>query len=150
MVELAITLGLIFSLLSYEFFGVAAGGIIVPGYIALQLGSVERLAGIFIVSGITFLIVKILGRYTFLYGHRQMVVSLLVGGLLANFSRYFLSFEIGTSTIELHAVGWVIPGLIGYWFARQGIFKTIAALMITAVLVRLIVIISFNGQLIPA
>ncbi len=35
MVELAITLGLIFSLLSYEVFGLAAGGIVVPGYIAL-------------------------------------------------------------------------------------------------------------------
>ena len=43
MVELAITLGLIFSLLSYEVFGLAAGGIVVPGYIALQLSQPDRL-----------------------------------------------------------------------------------------------------------
>ena len=67
MVELAITLGLIFSLLSYEIFGLAAGGIIVPGYIALQLSQPDRLSGIIVVSLVTYLFIKILGNYTFLY-----------------------------------------------------------------------------------
>jgi hypothetical protein len=57
MVELAITLGLIFSLLSYEVFGLAAGGIVVPGYIALQLAQPDRLAGIILVSLSTYLII---------------------------------------------------------------------------------------------
>ena len=89
MIELAITLGLIFSLLSYEVFGLAAGGIVVPGYIAFQLSSPERLIGILVVSLLTYLIIKVLGRYTFLYGRRQMVMALLIGGLLANFSDIF-------------------------------------------------------------
>ena len=83
MVELAITLGLIFSLLSYEVFGLAAGGIVVPGYIALQLSQPDRLIGIILVSLSTYLIIKILGHYTFLYGRRQMVICLLVGCLLS-------------------------------------------------------------------
>ena len=58
MIELAITLGLIFSLLSYEVFGLAAGGIVVPGYIALQLSHPDRLIGIVGVSLLTFLIIK--------------------------------------------------------------------------------------------
>ena len=53
MIELAITLGLVFSLLSYEVFGLAAGGIVVPGYIALQLSHPDRLAGIIGVSLLT-------------------------------------------------------------------------------------------------
>jgi poly-gamma-glutamate biosynthesis protein PgsC/CapC len=149
MVEVAITLGLIFSLLSYEIFGLAAGGIVVPGYIALQLSHPERLLGILIVSLVTYLIIKVLGKYTFLYGRRQMVLSLLIGSLLAIFSREFLHLNIGSETIELHAVGWVIPGLIAHWFGKQGVFKTIAALFISSVLVRLILIIIFNGALIP-
>jgi poly-gamma-glutamate biosynthesis protein PgsC/CapC len=149
MVELAITLGLIFSLLSYEVFGLAAGGIIVPGYIALQLSQPDRLFGIIIVSLVTYLFIKILGNYTFLYGRRQMVVCLLVGCLLANFSRHFLLIDVTTSTVQLQAVGWVIPGLIAHWFGKQGIYRTLCVLFITSVLVRLLVIILFNGELLP-
>lgn len=149
MIELAITLGLILSLLSYEVFGLAAGGIVVPGYIALQLNHPDRLAGILGVSLLTFLIIKMLGKYTFLYGRRQMVLSLLIGCLLANFSRYFLSLNIASTTLELQAVGWVIPGLIAHWFAKQGIFKTISVLFVSSVLVRLILILVFAGALLP-
>lgn len=150
MVELSVTLGLVFSLLSYEVFGLAAGGIVVPGYIALQLSKPDRLAGIVIVSLITFLIIKLLSNYTFLYGRRQMVMCLLVGCLLANFSRHYLMIDVTSSTLQLQAVGWVIPGLIAHWFGKQGIFKTLAVLFITSVLVRLIVILLFNGELFPA
>jgi len=149
MVELAITLGLIFSLLSYEIFGLAAGGIIVPGYIALQLSQPDRLIGIIIVSLVTYLFIRILGNYRFLYGRRQMVVCLLVGCLLANFSRHFLLIDVTTSTVQLQAVGWVIPGLIAHWFGKQGIYRTLCVLFITSVLVRLLVIILFNGELLP-
>ena len=149
MIELAITLGLIFSLLSYEIFGLAAGGIVVPGYIALHLTHPDRLIGIVGVSLLTFLIIKVLGHYTFLYGRRQMVVALLIGCLLANFSRYFLHLDLGATTIELQAVGWVIPGLIAHWFAKQGVFKTISVLFISSVLVRMILILFFAGALLP-
>jgi gamma-polyglutamate biosynthesis protein CapC len=149
MVELAVTLGLILSLLSYEVFGLAAGGIVVPGYIALQLSEPDRLIGILLVSLATFLIIKALGKYTFLYGRRQMVLSLLVGCLLANFSREFLLIDMTTSAVQLQAVGWVVPGLIAHWFGKQGIYRTLCVLLITSVLVRLFVIILFNGELFP-
>ena len=149
MIEIAITIGLVFSLLSYEVFGLAAGGIVVPGYIALQLSHPDRLLGILVVSLVTFLIIKGLGRYTFLYGRRQMVLSLLIGALLANFSRYFMNIDIASTTLELQAVGWVIPGLIAHWFGKQGVFKTLSVLFITSVLARLILILIFAGALLP-
>jgi gamma-polyglutamate biosynthesis protein CapC len=149
MIELAITLGLVFSLLSYEVFGLAAGGIVVPGYIALQLTHPDRLIGIVLVSLLTFLIIKALSKYTFLYGRRQMVLSLLIGCLLAYFSRYFLRVDIGGSSLELQAVGWAIPGLIAHWFGKQGVFKTISVLFIASVLVRVSVILIFAGALLP-
>jgi len=149
MIELAITLGLILSLLSYEVFGLAAGGIVVPGYIALHLSHPDRLIGVVAVSLLTYLIIKVLSNYTFLYGRRQMVLSLLIGCLLANFSRYFLTIDIASTTMELQAVGWVIPGLIAHWFAKQGIFKTLSVLFVSSVLVRLILILFFMGSLLP-
>jgi hypothetical protein len=78
-----------------------------------------------------------------------MVLSLLIGGLLANFSRYFMSIDIASGAIELQAVGWVIPGLIAHWFGKQGVFKTLNVLFITSVLVRLILIVFFAGALLP-
>lgn len=149
MIELAITLGLILSLLSYEVFGLAAGGIVVPGYIALQLSHPDRLIGIVGVSLVTYIIIKVLGNYTFLYGRRQMVLCLLIGCLLATFSRHFLTFNMGSTTLELEAVGWVIPGLIAHWFAKQGIFKTISVLFVSSVLVRLVLVLIFAGALLP-
>ena len=149
MIELAITLGLVLSLLSYEIFGLAAGGIVVPGYIALQLSHTDRMAGVLLVSLLTFLIVKVVSNYTFLYGRRQMVVCLLIGALLANFSRQFLTLNVASTTIELTAVGWVVPGLIAHWFGKQGIFKTVCALLVTSVVVRLVVIALFDGDLLP-
>lgn len=149
MIEVAITLGLVFSLLSYEVFGLAAGGIVVPGYIALQLSHPDRLIGIVVVSLLTYLIIKTLSKYTFLYGRRQMVLSLLIGCLLANFSRHFMMFDFASTSLELAAVGWVIPGLIAHWFAKQGVFKTVSVLFITSVLVRLILIVVFVGALLP-
>ena len=83
MIEIGITLGLIFSLLAYEVFGLAAGGIVVPGYIALQLAHPERLVGVFVVSLITFLIIKAISYYTFMYGRRQMVLSILIMRVVA-------------------------------------------------------------------
>ncbi len=149
MIELSVTLGLIFSLLSFEVFGLAAGGIVVPGYMALMLSNPDRLIGIFIVSVLTYLIVRGIGNITFLYGRRQMVLSILIGCLIAIFSRNFLYLELSSGLLQLKAVGWVVPGLIAHWYARQGIFRTIAVLLITAVLVRLIVILLFNGDLLP-
>lgn len=150
MVELAITLGLVFSLLSYEVFGLAAGGIIVPGYIALQLAQPDRLAGIIVVSLVTFLIIKVLGNHIFLYGRRQMVLCLLIGCLLAIFSRHYLLFDVTTGIVQLQAVGWVIPGLIAHWFCKQGVYRTLCVMFIASVLVRFLVIILFGGELLPS
>lgn len=149
MVEVAITLGLVLSLLAYEAFGLSAGGLVVPGYIALQLGAPERLAGVFLVALVTWGILKLVSRFAFVFGRRQLVLSVLIGCLLSIASRNLLDFEIGLSTIELYAVGWVVPGLIANWFSKQGVLSTVCTLLISAVLVRFAVILVFAGALLP-
>lgn len=149
MVELAIVLGLVFSLIVHEVFGLAAGGMIVPGYIALQLASPGQLIGLFVVSLITWGILKLIGRTTFLFGRRQLAFSVLVGCLLAVASRRFFDIELDLATVELRAVGWVIPGLIAHWYTKQGVVQTTCVLVLTATLVRLVVILSFGGAPLP-
>ncbi|MEM8963877.1 MAG: poly-gamma-glutamate biosynthesis protein PgsC [Acidobacteriota bacterium] len=149
MVEVAITLGLVLSLVAYEAFGLAAGGLVVPGYIALQLGTPGKLAGVLIVALLTMGIIKIVARYTFIFGRRQLVLSVLIGCLLSIASRNFLYFDIGLDAVELYAIGWVVPGLIANWFLKQGIVTTLCALAITSTLVRFLVILLFGGALLP-
>ncbi len=67
--------------------------------------------------------------------------------------KFFKTIFINRFNINLYnlvaGIGWVVPGLIAHWFGKQGVFKTISVLFITAVIVRLLVIIIFNGELIP-
>ena len=149
MIELSVTLGIIISLFFIEKFGMAAGGIIIPGYVALQLTTIDRLIGLIVIAFITFLIIKLISKFTFLFGRRQMVVALLIGTILSIVSHHFLIFNTPNSTVELSAIGWVIPGLIAHWAAKQGFAKTMAMLAITSVIVRLVVIMCFLGQTLP-
>lgn len=148
MIEAAIAIGLVLSLFFIDSFGLAAGGIVVPGYFALQLSDPLSIVATFIIAIITSLIVKFIGNYSFLYGRRQMVLSLLVGLILSLISHNFLSFNVAENTFQLAALGWVIPGLIAHWMVKQGIVKTISMLMITSVIVRFSVILMYNGSLI--
>jgi gamma-polyglutamate biosynthesis protein CapC len=147
MIELAITVGIVLSLFFIEAFGLAAGGIIIPGYIALQLTNLDKMLGTVVISLATYLILHLISKFTFLFGRRQMVVALLIGTSLSIISHHYLAFNTSSSTVEFSAVGWVIPGLIAHWAAKQGFVKTIAMLSITSILVRFIVILCFSGSL---
>ena len=148
MIELAITLGIVLSLFFIEAFGLAAGGVIIPGYIALQLTHPDHMLGTVITSFATYLIIMLISKFTFLFGRRQMVVALLVGTLLSILSHNLLVFNTNDSTAEFSAIGWVIPGLMAHWAAKQGYIKTISMLAVTSIVVRFAVIICFNGALI--
>ncbi len=147
MIELAITLGIVLSLFFIEAFGLAAGGVIIPGYIALQLNNPDKLVGTIAISLATYLIILLISKFTFLFGRRQMVVALLVGTVLSILSHHLFIFNTNSSTVEFSAIGWVIPGLIAHWSAKQGYVKTIAMLAITSIIVRLAVILCFGGAL---
>ena len=148
MVETAIAIGLVLSLFFIDSFGLAAGGIVVPGYFALQLSNPWSILATFVIAIITSLIVKLIGQYSFLYGRRQMVLSLLIGLILALISHNFMSFNVADNTFQLEALGWVSPGLIAHWMAKQGIVKTVSMLIISSVIVRFSVILFYNGTLI--
>ncbi len=149
MIELAVTLGILMSLMFTELIGLAAGGIVIPGYIALQLGHPDRLVGTLLVSLITYLIIKGLSKYMFLFGRRQLVLAILIGTLLSILSHHFMVFNLSASTVEFRAVGWIVPGLLAHWSVKQGYVKTIAMLSVTSILVRFFVILIYAGEAFP-
>ena len=132
-----IGIGMVLSLFLTETLGVTAGGIIVPGYIAMNLENPERLVITFGVSIITFLLIKLLSQYIMIYGKRRLVLALLIGFLLGYLSRSENMITAGLGTTEFMVIGNIIPGLIANWMDRQGVLRTISTIIITAGITKL-------------
>jgi poly-gamma-glutamate biosynthesis protein PgsC/CapC len=145
----AVGIGIVISLLLTETVGLAAGGIVVPGYIAYNLHNFAHVIGTMLVAIITWLIVKLLQEIMLIYGRRLLVMSILVGYILGHISKLFPPIELGRALLDLSAIGYVIPGLIAYWIERQGVYRTFTTMIVAAVLVRLILAALSGGKVIP-
>jgi poly-gamma-glutamate biosynthesis protein PgsC/CapC len=132
-----IGIGMVLSLFLTETLGVTAGGIIVPGYIAMNLENPERLVITFGISIITFLLIKLLSRYIMVYGKRRLVLALLIGFLLGYLSRSGNIITAGLGTTDFMVIGNIIPGLIANWMDRQGVLRTISTVLITSGITKL-------------
>jgi len=132
-----IGIGMVLSLFLTETMGVTAGGIIVPGYIAMNLENPERLVITFGVSIITFLLIKLISQYIMIYGKRRLVLALLIGFLLGYLSRSENMITASLDSTEFIVIGNIIPGLIANWMDRQGVLRTISTVLITAGITKL-------------
>ena len=144
MIEIAIGLGVAFSLVFHEVFGLAAGGIVVPGYIALNFNNPYSIAVTLIVALLVCGCVRVIGNFVFVYGRRRMVLAVLLGFLLGYLSRQVLPAL--SADVRLEAIGYIIPGLIANWMERQGVYKTITTVLMGGALVRLMVIVVMWGR----
>jgi poly-gamma-glutamate biosynthesis protein PgsC/CapC len=145
-IEAAVGLGVIISLIFTELLGASAGGIVVPGYIALYLDKPYQILGTLIVSLLTWGIIRIIGSFTLLFGKRRMVLSILIGFILGWLSRNLIFYNTTVYDLQMQSIGYIVPGLIANWFERQGFWKTISTMTIAAVLVKLILMIIFAGE----
>ena len=107
---LAIGLGMVISLFLTETLGVMAGGIIVPGYIALHLHEPTMVIGTFIISLFTYGLVILLSKIMLIYGRRRLILSLLIGFLIG-----YLCNHLMLSDVPL--IGSFFKGNFRYHFA---------------------------------
>lgn len=147
---LAIGIGLTTNLLLSEIFGLAAGGVVVPGYLALHLDRPIPLALTLGIAALTFGFVRALSTHTILYGRRRISIAILAGYVLsvafAELVEPTVYHEMAARVEMLPAgpiavIGYVIPGLIAVWFDRQGVRQTLLSMFIGASLVRLALIV---------
>ena len=131
-------IGMVLSLLATETLGVTAGGLIVPGYIALNLDDPIKLIMTFSVSILTYYIVRFSGKYILIYGKRRLVFTLLLGFLLGYVTHYFSDNAFWDEKFVV--VGNIIPGLIANWMDRQGVLRTMSIVLIISSITRLIII----------
>lgn len=146
MLPQAVGTGLVVALIFGELFGITAGGMVVPGYIALALIAPTRVAGTIAVGILVYLLVRLLSRFTLLYGRRRFAVTILLGFFLGLGLENILRADITGTHAEFRAIGFIIPGLIAEWMDHQGVTVTVAGLITVAVLTRLILVAVFGSE----
>jgi poly-gamma-glutamate biosynthesis protein PgsC/CapC len=140
----SIAIGLVVSLLFTELFGLTAGGMVVPGYLALSLDEPASVVLTLAAAITTFFIVKGISKVAIVYGRRRIVLMILFGFIIGGLIR---AVPVAAATMssapemigghDASVIGFIIPGLIALWFDRQGIVETVSILLTTSIVVRL-------------
>jgi gamma-polyglutamate biosynthesis protein CapC len=153
----SIGIGLAVSLLFSEMFGLAAGGMVVPGYIALYLNRPFDVILTVLAALLAYFIVHLMSTFLILYGKRRTVLMIIMGYLVRALFEQIpfyssnplleLSQKISSAPSDFSVVGFVIPGLIAIWMDRQGVIETLSALITSAVAVRLMLMLVFGQEL---
>ncbi|MCA9621151.1 MAG: poly-gamma-glutamate biosynthesis protein PgsC [Myxococcales bacterium] len=134
---ISVGIGLVLGLAASELLGLASGGLIVPGYLALYLLKPMQLLATFIVAFATLATARLIASFLIVHGRRRTALMILLGYLLG-----MLLGEAGMVTDQLTTIGFIIPGLIAIWMDRQGVPQTLSALFSVSVAVRLVLVIA--------
>ncbi len=154
--SVAIGLGLVVSIVFTEIFGLAAGGMVVPGYVAMHLHRPAVLITTLVAAIATWAVVHALSTVLIVYGRRRTALMILIGylfGAAFGLATHAIVPQTGTAAmsvtsgpgLELTVIGYIIPGLIAIWVDRQGLVETISTLLTASVVVRLVMILIFGG-----
>lgn len=147
---LSIGIGLIVGLLFVEFIGLYAGGMVVPGYLALDMHTPGNIVLTLIDAIIIYAIMQILSNFLIIYGRRRIALIVLIAFLLGVtmrnlFSSWFMVNSLGQAYT---VIGYIIPGLIALSIERQGLVETITSLISASIIVRLLLILTIGPMLI--
>jgi poly-gamma-glutamate biosynthesis protein PgsC/CapC len=146
-VSLSIGLGLVVSLVFSELLGLTAGGMVVPGYVALYLDRPLIIIFTLLISYLTYFVVHSMSAVMIIYGRRRTVLMILVGFAMGALVRSVGSLELPMASVDLNIIGYIIPGLIAIWIDRQGLIESFSALIIASVLVRIALILITGGEI---
>lgn len=153
LLTVAIGIGLCVSLLFSELFGLAAGGMVVPGYIAVFLDRPADILLTILASVVTYFIVHLLSTFIIVYGRRRTVLMILVGYIVRMLME-FIPFDSFASVAVLASgepsfsvIGFIIQGLIAIWIDRQGMIETLSALIAASVAIRLVLILIYGMEI---
>lgn len=134
---LVVAIGLVVSLLFTEVLGIAPGGIIVPGYLALHMQEPVKILVTFLVAYLTYFIVTVLATVTIVYGRRRTVLMILVAFLLGTLVRIGFDQSPLIAPFEIDVIGYIVPGLIAIWLDRQGPMVTYMSSITATIVTRL-------------
>ena len=140
--SLSIGIGLLVSLIFVGTLGLMTGGMVVPGYLALAMSQPGTVALTLVDALIIFGFIRLLSQFLIIYGRRRIAIIILFAfiwgvALRALFGSYYAVSMFGDT---YSVIGFIIPGLIALSMDRQGGIETLTALLISAALIRMILI----------
>ncbi len=141
MVIEALFIGLVVGFLFYELTGVSPGGVVAPGYIALSILFPERILATLILALIVWIVLFVASRYLLLYGRRTLLFAVVLGFSLTVLVDMYI-MPMPSMPVDIRAIGFVIPGLIGNEMRKQGPLRTLAAIAIVTVCTYLVLILA--------
>ncbi|MGL5191156.1 MAG: poly-gamma-glutamate biosynthesis protein PgsC [Cetobacterium sp.] len=136
--ESIVIIGVLLSILFYEVSELSPGGLIVPGYFALFSNDHKRILATILVAFLVLVAVRFLEKYLIIYGRRRFAIYIIITFLLKRFMGE-LDFEI---LIGGEVIGLLIPAILAQDLDRNGVKKTLPALLILTGVIKSIIIIS--------
>lgn len=132
MYDQIILLGVIVSVLFFEWTGLSPAGLIVPGYFVLSLHSPARIVCTLAVSLLAALAARLLSRVTILYGRRRFAALILLAAAIQALA------SVTGLPFRADVIGILIPGIIARDFDRQGVIKSLLSLAVVTALLALL------------
>lgn len=119
-----ILLGVIVSILYAELTGYTPAGLVVPGYMVIQLKSPERIIATLVIALLAYFICRLLSNVVILYGRRSFAAMVLVSSAL--------HWALGLLAGGLYPgmIGCLVAGIMGRDFERQGIWQSLVSMVI--------------------
>lgn len=147
---LSIGIGLIVGLVFVSLLGLSTGGMVVPGYFALEMGAPDRVIVTIAISIVIFGIVRLMSRYMIIYGRRRIAITVLLSFMLGAMCNSIFSQYMTASfySNQVQVIGYIIPGLIALSIDRQGLIETIGSLLIASIIIRLLLIVLIGPQIV--
>lgn len=137
MLHTAVALSVILGFASVEFLGLLSGGIVSAGYLAFYLEQPFRIVSTLALAVLVCLLVKLLQNFMIIYGRRRFMVTILLSVILSTVIEGSFIITSGIAQ-DLRMIGYIIPGLIANDMEKQGIFKTLAMVVIISLIIYLI------------
>jgi poly-gamma-glutamate biosynthesis protein PgsC/CapC len=134
MILSAFGLGIFIGFLFFELTGLTAGGIVVPGYLALFVQQPGRIGVTVLLALIAAGLVHLLQQRLIIFGRRRFLLAILFGFVL-RLGADSLQWVLPETGMDLQAIGYIIPGLIANEFLRQGVLKTFAGMAVVSAVV---------------
>lgn len=137
MLQQAIGLSILLGFLSTELLGIFTGGLVSAGYLAFFLEQPYRILSTLVLALIVYGFTRLIGKVIILYGRRRFMLTVILG-LILGWIYESQSFYISGISQDLRIIGYIIPGLVANDMCKQGIWRTVLMIMVTALLIRLI------------
>ena len=140
MLQESIGLSVILGFLSSEFLGISAGGLVSPGYLAFYLEQPLRLFSTTLLSIVIYLLIRLLQHFVIIFGRRRFMAAVLFSliGTWVFEQAFFYTDMLGQ---DLRIIGYIVPGLIANDMLKQGVGKTLAMVLVVAILIRIVMLV---------